>query len=183
MTNTIVAGNTADGGCPDLRSTLISGGHNLIGDTTCGTGISNGVNPQPDIVNPAPLLGPLGNNGGTTQTVPLLLGSPALAHGDPAVCALPLPPAGSRRMARGGVDQRGLPRPAATCAIGAYEPQPAAIAATAGTVAADDGWHALRHQPCGERHRRSDESSARLVRHLHRAGSPAPAAPSRAARP
>jgi hypothetical protein len=130
LTNTIVAGNTASA-CPDIRNTLISGGHNLIGDTTCGTGISDG-DPQGDIVNPTPLLGALGAHGGPTQTVPLLTGSPALAHGDPAVCALPLPPATAPNGA-GGVDQRGLPRPATVCAIGAYEPQPNTIIATAGS--------------------------------------------------
>ena len=30
-----------------------------------------------------PLLGTLGSNGGTTQTIPLLAGSPAIGAGDP----------------------------------------------------------------------------------------------------
>ncbi len=125
VTNTIVAGNTAGLGCPDIRNPIISGGHNLIGNTSCGTGISDGVNN--DIVNPTPLLGALGDHGGPTATVPLLLGSPALAHGDPTVCANT---SGTAPVA--GIDQRGLPRPAAVCAIGAYEPQPSTIVATAG---------------------------------------------------
>jgi hypothetical protein len=58
----------------------------LIGDGTF-SGISNGVNGN--IVgtntNPIdPLLGPLQNNGGPTQTMALLPGSPAIGHGDNA---------------------------------------------------------------------------------------------------
>src|SRR6185503_5687368 len=77
--------------------------------------ITDGVNG--DIVNPNPLLGTLGSNGGPTQTIALLAGSPAIGHGNSAVCAT----FGPGKV--NGVDQRGLPRPASACAIGAYEPQ------------------------------------------------------------
>ncbi len=58
--NTIVAGNTATTS-PDLEGAAPSGDHNLIGGDA--------------------KLGPLQNNGGTTQTMALLAGSPALDAG------------------------------------------------------------------------------------------------------
>ena len=97
LTNTIVAGNTATSGFgPDLAGAFTSGGHNLIGDITNSTGITNGS--DGDIVNPNPQLGTLGNNGGTTQTFPLLAGSPLSVRIPHANCTLT-------------TDQRGLPRP------------------------------------------------------------------------
>jgi len=79
--NTIIAGNTG-GQSPEIRGTLNSQGHNLIGD---GTGASGFV--ATDLVgmssNPIdPELGPLQDNGGPTQTMALLPDSPALADGD-----------------------------------------------------------------------------------------------------
>jgi uncharacterized repeat protein (TIGR01451 family) len=66
-----------------------------------------------------PLLGPLQNNGGDTPTQALLAGSPAIDAGDPAGCT-----------GQNGVlltsDQRGAPRPASGCDIGAYELAPEA---------------------------------------------------------
>lgn len=88
MTNTIVVGNTASNSDPDLSGAFTSGGHNLIGDTT---GITNGGNS--DIVNNTSRLGTRGSNGGTTQTIPLLTGSP------PSGMAIPpsaLPPVRAR---------------------------------------------------------------------------------------
>jgi Ca2+-binding RTX toxin-like protein len=58
-----------------------------------------------------PGLGPLGDNGGATQTHALLPGSPALDAGDPAA-------PGSGRTACEATDQRGAPR---NCDVGAYE--------------------------------------------------------------
>jgi hypothetical protein len=118
VTNTIVAGNTAPSGGPDLfgLGPITSGGNNLIGTTSGSTGITNGVNG--DIVNPTPLLGPFGNNGGSTQTIPLLPGSPAIDAGNDAICAQ----TGPGKV--GGVDQRGITRPhGAHCDIGAFEYQ------------------------------------------------------------
>jgi hypothetical protein len=62
-----------------------AGDHNLIGDGTGMTGLSNGVNGN--LVGSAdapidPLLGPLQDNGGPTQTMALLPGSPAIDAGD-----------------------------------------------------------------------------------------------------
>jgi hypothetical protein len=104
VTNTIIAGNGAD-----IGGTITTGGHNLFGSTS-GASITLGPG---DLVNPNPLLGPLGNNGGPTQTVPLLQGSPAIDAGSDAVCAAALV---------GGKDQRGIARPVgAHCDIGAFE--------------------------------------------------------------
>jgi hypothetical protein len=90
LTNTIVAGNLVDfaGTGRDLSGDFASRGHNLIGDPTGGTGLSAGVNG--DLVGQFdrpldPRLGPVTDNGGSTQTHALLAGSPAIDHGDNAV--------------------------------------------------------------------------------------------------
>jgi hypothetical protein len=122
LTNTIVAGNTASASS-DLKYSsssvgrFVSGGHNLIGidclflvsDTSdqCGTRAAP--------LNP--LLGTLGANGGPTRTMALRWGSPAIGAADPTVCAN-----ASGTAPVGGKDQRGFARPAALCAIGAFEP-------------------------------------------------------------
>ena len=112
LKNTIVAGNTATSG-PDIGGSVTTTDHNLL--TTSGGGITNG-DAQGDIVTATPLLGSLASNGGTTQTIALLAGSPAIGAGDPAVCAAaPV----------GGTDQRGVYRQAGVCSIGAFEAQPA----------------------------------------------------------
>jgi hypothetical protein len=52
-------------------------GHNLIGNTTSGSGYA-----PSDLLEVDPKLGPLQNNGGTTLTHALLPGSPAINAGD-----------------------------------------------------------------------------------------------------
>jgi hypothetical protein len=78
MDDTILADNGADGG-PDLYGHVTSLGHNLIGNTADGFGFA-----ASDLVNVDPQLGPLQNNGGPTQTLALLAGSPAIDAGDNA---------------------------------------------------------------------------------------------------
>jgi hypothetical protein len=82
----------------------INGTHNLTGDLTCPfTSVTNTANADP-------LLGPLQDNGGQTNTRALAAGSPAIgaANPDPAQCT--------------GADQRGIARPQqGTCDIGAFE--------------------------------------------------------------
>jgi hypothetical protein len=77
--DTIVADNTADLG-PDLGGSGSGGftslGHNLIGNNS-GSGYA-----ASDLVNVNPDLGPLQNNGGPTQIMALLSGSPAINAGD-----------------------------------------------------------------------------------------------------
>jgi hypothetical protein len=75
MRNTIVAGN----GPQDIGGTLASSGYNLIGNSTGGSGYAD-----TDILDVDPMLGPLADNGGPTQTHALLPGSPAIDAGDNA---------------------------------------------------------------------------------------------------
>jgi uncharacterized repeat protein (TIGR01451 family) len=88
--STIIAGNFDNSPGPkatinpDISGTFVSGGHNLIGDSTGGTGFTDGV--MSDQVGSStatlnPLLGPLANNGGPTFTHALLAGSPAIDQG------------------------------------------------------------------------------------------------------
>ena len=63
----------------DLYGTVISKGNNLIGNTSGGSGFV-----ATDLLNVNPLLGPLQNNGGPTQTLALLPESPAIAAGSVA---------------------------------------------------------------------------------------------------
>jgi parallel beta-helix repeat protein len=108
FTNTIVNQSLASkGGC---LGAIISGGHNLDILNTCaftGTG---------DLINTDPLLGPLADNGGPTQTMILSTASPAIDAGDLIVCAQ------NGAGKAGGVDQRGVMRPQGSgCDIGALE--------------------------------------------------------------
>jgi uncharacterized protein YjdB len=113
LRNAIVAGNAAPTD-PDIDGVVTVTGHNLIGDTTGSSGITNGVNG--DIVTPTPRLGALGDYGGPTRTIPLLLGSPAIGAGDDTVCNA----TGANNV--NGEDQRGIARPqGAHCDIGAFE--------------------------------------------------------------
>jgi hypothetical protein len=79
--NTIIASNS--GSIQDVAGEFASVGHNLIGVTNSSTGF--GV--TGDLVSSSdspldPRLGPLGDNGGPTKTLPLLQGSPAIDAGD-----------------------------------------------------------------------------------------------------
>ena len=84
LTSSIVANNTGAGdGRPvqDVDGEIISGGNNLIGNGDDGTGFVDS-----DLVgsldNPIdPQLGELQNNGGATETIALLDGSPAIDAG------------------------------------------------------------------------------------------------------
>ena len=78
LNNTIVANSTSGG---DISGS-VSGFNNLIDDAASAGGLTNGVNGN--IVGVEPLLAPLGNYGGSTQTMPLLPGSPAIGAGDTA---------------------------------------------------------------------------------------------------
>ena len=111
--NTIVAGNTAAGQGPDVFSEsggfhpITSLGHNLIGVVDGGSSGWVASDLTGTVAAPLdPRLGPLADNGGPTQTMALLPGSPAIAAADP----VGEPP----------TDQRGVPR-GSPPSIGAYE--------------------------------------------------------------
>jgi hypothetical protein len=113
LRNTILAGNTAPTG-PDVDGILNSQGHNLIGDGSGGSGFvaTDLVGTSASPVDPK--LGPLQDNGGPTQTMALLPGSPAIGAGDPTGAPL--------------YDQRGPGFPRVVNGkidIGAFEVQPA----------------------------------------------------------
>lgn len=75
--NTIVAANTGH----DISGNVTSLGHNLIGNTAGGSGFRPDLG---DLLDVDALLGPLQDNGGPTQTMFLLPGSPAIDSGDNA---------------------------------------------------------------------------------------------------
>jgi len=105
--NTIIANNdNAD--CLTTGGGYISStGHNIESGTTCSFTFLN------DFQNTDPLLGALGNYGGLTHTMALLLGSQAISFGNYSMCTSP--PVNA-------VDQRGVTRPIGfACDIGAYE--------------------------------------------------------------
>jgi hypothetical protein len=77
MYDTILADNSANTADPDLDGGVTSLGHNLIGNSTGGSGFA-----ASDLLNVNPQLGPLQSNGGPTQTMALLPGSPAINAGD-----------------------------------------------------------------------------------------------------
>jgi hypothetical protein len=85
LLSTIVAGNnTATDPDLDQIGGTLSGSYNLIGNGTGQTGLIRGTNGNQigTAASPIdPLLGPLANNGGKTQTMALLAGSPALNAG------------------------------------------------------------------------------------------------------
>jgi hypothetical protein len=109
--NSILANSGASGNC---YGAIISIGYNLSSDSTCNFSSAGDLN------NDDPLLGPLQNNGGPTETMALLPGSPAIDAGNPAGCT-----DGLGHLLT--TDQRGAPRPdkedAIGCDRGAYESQ------------------------------------------------------------
>ncbi|MFO0690034.1 MAG: choice-of-anchor Q domain-containing protein [Myxococcota bacterium] len=111
----VAAQLNCDGGQP-----LVSTGNNLSTDNSCNLNLASDQ-PATD-----PLLGPIANNGGPTQTHLPLAGSPAIDRGSNVGCPT--------------TDQRGAVRPLSgglgvTCDIGAVEvPEPATGVALAGGV-------------------------------------------------
>ena len=82
IVNTIVAGNSSTMLGPDVYGAFASLGYNLIGATDDSSGWV-GADLTGTAASPLnPLLGPLQDNGGPTQTLALLPGSPAIDAGD-----------------------------------------------------------------------------------------------------
>jgi predicted outer membrane repeat protein len=126
MKNALIAGNTLSGSSgagPDINGLVDSASaNNLIGVGDGSTGLSNGTggNRVGMAAAPiAPLLGTLGNYGGSTQTLPLLPGSPAI---DTGTTGTGVP----------ATDQRGKPRVGAPD-IGAFESQGFALVIVSGS--------------------------------------------------
>ena len=110
--NTIVAGNTS-AAAKDIIASVTSLGNNLIGIASNSSGWISSDLTGSSAAPLVPLLAPLGNFGGTTNTMPLLPGSPAIAAGNVALI-----PGGTT------TDQRGLPRLLnGKVDIGAFESQ------------------------------------------------------------
>lgn len=152
ITNSTIAGNSINGGSghPSGSGKAFDGstGLTLINDiiannkatgTLAGTGqkncdssgaVSQGVNDDDDSscahsprdIHANPRLGPLQDNGGPTDTMALLGGSPAINAASNALCP--------------ATDQRGISRPqpaGGTCDIGAYEATPPGASTTPAT--------------------------------------------------
>jgi hypothetical protein len=110
LENSIVAGSANN--CYGI---VHSNGYNLSSDNSC-----NFTGPG-DMNNIDPLLGPLQNNGGPTETLAEPLGSPTIDAGNPSGCT-----DGQGHLLQ--TDQRGFPRPGEDkhdhrCDMGAYESQ------------------------------------------------------------
>jgi predicted outer membrane repeat protein len=116
LNSTILANSTSGGNCAGM---IADGGYNISDDSSCNfakTGTAN----NGDSVNPLLAAG-LDDNGGPTQTIALLQGSPAIDAIPLANCTdQSSPPIAIT------ADQRGMPRPdgqESVCDIGAYEYQ------------------------------------------------------------
>jgi len=129
VSNTTFSGNRAagfgvgvgggisnDGGTVTLKNAIVA--NSATGNNCLGAMIDGGGNlSYPDItcpgINAEPMLGPLQNNGGPTDTMALKAGSAAIDGGNDAICAAP---------PVNGLDQRGISRPQGPhCDIGAFE--------------------------------------------------------------
>ncbi len=99
LNNSIIANSTGGGDCNQFEATTLININSLIEDGSCNTTLSGD-----------PKLGMLSDNGGSTFTLPLLLGSPAINAGGQSHCTT--------------TDQRGVNRLLDNgCDIGAYESQ------------------------------------------------------------
>ncbi len=101
FSNTLVANSISGGDCSNT-GTISKNINNLVEDGSCGASL-----------NGDPILAPLGNYGGGTQTLALLQGSSAIDAGDDATCAA---------MPVNNTSQNGVTRPQGVhCDIGAFE--------------------------------------------------------------
>jgi predicted outer membrane repeat protein len=99
--NTMIANSVSGGDCAG-DGTINTNTNNLVEDGSCSAAL-----------NGDPNLGPLADNGGSTQTIALLPGSTAIDAGDDSVCATA--PVNS-------TSQNGVTRPVgAHCDIGSFE--------------------------------------------------------------
>ena len=110
LQNTIVAGQTAGLNCNQPPGAISDAGYNIEDSTTCGFSSANQSQPA---TNPMLDAGGLKDNGGSTQTIALLQGSPAIdaIPGGTNGCGTTIT-----------ADQRNVTRPqGAGCELGAFE--------------------------------------------------------------
>jgi len=119
LKNTIVAGNFDSTSDPDCLGTLTSQGYNLI--EVVSPGCTIGGDTTGNVIGVDPLLMPLSDNGGPSETHAIPAGSAAVDAGNPTN-------PGSGGDACEAADQRGVSRPldgdtdtVALCDIGAFE--------------------------------------------------------------
>jgi hypothetical protein len=112
LDNTIVALNTIGTTPDDIAGTVSpSSAFNLIGTGGSG-GLTDGTNGnQVGVANPGLDPNGLQNNGGPTQTIALLPGSPAIGAGSSVIAGVTVPT----------TDQRGVARPSTSIDIGAFQ--------------------------------------------------------------
>jgi predicted outer membrane repeat protein len=119
--NNIFANNAGGGECYEYGpNSWTRGNNNLVEDGSgpCAT--------LPGTIISDPMLGPLTDHGGPTQTMALLPGSPAIDTGNDANCP--------------STDQRGVARPQSThCDVGAYELEATLQPPGAATLASPTG--------------------------------------------
>ncbi|NEO83995.1 MAG: DUF4347 domain-containing protein [Spirulina sp. SIO3F2] len=99
IANSIIAENVAGAG-NDLDGTFATIQNSLIGDTT-GATIGTDLN---NLIGVDPMLMPLGNYGGPTQTHALRVGSPAIDSGDNALVTMAMDQRGEARIIDGVVN-------------------------------------------------------------------------------
>ena len=136
FTNSTISGNSTPGeggGIESLSTNSVFAVNTIVAGNTAGTGANTNndadstFNGSNNLIDVAPLLGPLGNYGGRTQTMPPLAGSPAIDAGGATTLT---------------IDQRGFPRVlGAAVDIGAVESSPSPLV----TTAADSGIGSLRY--------------------------------------
>jgi CSLREA domain-containing protein len=119
LNNNIIAKSTNGGDCHRASGT-VNAQNSLIED---GLACINGTNTNN--LTGDPLLSTLANNGGSTQTMALLPGSPAIDAGDDSLCA--------DAATVNDLDQRGVARPQGShCDIGAFESRGFTLAKSSG---------------------------------------------------
>jgi MYXO-CTERM domain-containing protein len=112
--SSIVAGNLprTGGSCDDVFGTFVDSGSNLIGAADCSTSFTTTLLKGTHAAPLSAVLSALALNGGFTETIAIAEASPAVNAGSAAACASAF---------IGNEDQRGVPRPAGLCDIGAFE--------------------------------------------------------------
>ncbi|NEO83858.1 MAG: CHAT domain-containing protein [Spirulina sp. SIO3F2] len=106
IANTIIANNVATGTGPDIQADLGSSTvqFSLLTDTAGISGLSLSNGTDGNIISQDPMLGPLQNNGGATQTHALLTGSPAINSGSNTLSTATIDQTGNSRIVDNTVD-------------------------------------------------------------------------------